>query len=1488
MISEAEKSEDFGVSWWCSIAHSDLSMSHTLAILSGILLPTLALGDVVINEIAATHAPRNLRWDENDQAFAGAGPAWWSSGFPALDWETGNMPIGYSLGSIATNLGGDLRNVAPSFYVRKNFTVTTGEAAVSDPVVLSINYNDGFIAWLNGVEIARRNMGADKAHLFHDQLSYRVSGLNTSNETISLASAASLLVEGENVLAVQVNNHTLSGNMRLDMSLRINRPSGGDPQLFTSGSEVNYLPGLREMTSGLVEPATPAEDPSDWIELYNDGAAAVDLTGWTLSDDVSNPAQWTFPAGTSIASGDYLLVLADDPSSPIANAAYLHANFKLSGSGEFLGLFNESGLAVSSFAPKFPRQYPNFSFGRDSSGMMAFYATPTPGDANEGQVFQDKVDAPDFDRKGGFYDDAIAVTLTSQTPGATIRFTIDGTEPTLTNGNDYTLPLSLARITTQKGHVIRARAFLDGFISSNTKTHTFLIGQDARLRNSPSLVYAGDPERALYDPFGVMGINGGRYNDNLWESTGPADYNNVINRGRAYERPIHAEFYFADGTVGFRSDVGLRVAASTYSRPRMQLNQTARSPWLSQGLQKPSFNLYFRDDYGNPSVDLPLNGPARTFSGYERFRVRAGKNDIINPYITDEFFRRLSHDMGNGASLGVINSLYVNGEFKGYYNMVERLREPFFRSLHGSEDNAQWDVLQFEGNDNIAEGDKGAWNDMLSRLNASMNPTNWEKVLEVADVENMANYYLLNIYGATWDWPHNNWVAARERSDSGRYRLYVWDAEGAMNTKGDRPISQEMIRTYILGTVSGQTGKTGTRGELRDLWRALNRWEEFHLVFADQIQKHLFNGGILDDRDQFNSHMRKRFDGLAGEFEDLLLLVQNQTLQRTKFTQWVRSATGRRRYLFGPVREDFRDHDLWPELGPPEFSQFGGVVEEGSSILVNNEAGLVYYTTDGSDPRQVGGSPNPSAISQPGSLVDELLVSNGDEWAYNDSDGDLGAAWRLLAYDDGEWSRGNGPLGYGGIKNGTDSVSLATQVNGTSRQPTSYFRKTFEIGDASAFLALNLSLLSDGGVAISLNGVEAFRGSNLAAGFDYNTLPSPDTDDGNEGDYTTFSLDPAFLINGMNVIAIELHNSPGNSDMALDLELAGQRVDGANLPVIVDGPLILKARSFKNGEWSAVTSAEFTVDTVPATDENLAISEMLYNPLGASQAEQDAGFNDGDLFEFIRLENFSAATLDLGPVRFTDGITFDFSESTLRVLGPGGKVILVKNPEAFRFRYGGGFDHLIAGQFGGQLSNGGEQLRLIGADDAIIHEFEFETGSPWPDLSALDGHSIQVIHSAADHGEGSNWRASASPGGLPEGSLDFAGWQSGIFTAAELADLTISGPDEDPDGDGWSNFFEFALGSLPLVNSSSPGVLQSALQEIDGEHFLTLSFTRSAGERAVVFTAEISNDLDLWSGGGLPILPDIVNPDGSITSTFRHPVPIEGGEHYLRLKVTSQ
>ena len=100
---------------------------------------------------------------------------------------------------------------------------------------------------------------------------------------------------------------------------------------------------------------------SDWLELYNAGDSSVNLSGWTLSDDISEIDKWTFP-NISIQAGGFLLVYASDldvrdPNKP------LHLNFKLKASGEFLGLFDNTGKEIDIISPSFPSQKKDISFG---------------------------------------------------------------------------------------------------------------------------------------------------------------------------------------------------------------------------------------------------------------------------------------------------------------------------------------------------------------------------------------------------------------------------------------------------------------------------------------------------------------------------------------------------------------------------------------------------------------------------------------------------------------------------------------------------------------------------------------------------------------------------------------------------------------------------------------------------------------------------------------------------------------------------------------------------------------------------------------------------------------------------------------------------------------------------------------------------------------------------------------------------------------------
>src|SRR3569623_1611402 len=100
---------------------------------------------------------------------------------------------------------------------------------------------------------------------------------------------------------------------------------------------------------------------SDWIELFNPSASSVNLAGWSLTDDPAHQARWTFPS-TNLPAKAFIVVFASGVSSAIPGQP-LHADLKLSASGEYLALLKPDGTAASEFAPAFPQQYPDISYG---------------------------------------------------------------------------------------------------------------------------------------------------------------------------------------------------------------------------------------------------------------------------------------------------------------------------------------------------------------------------------------------------------------------------------------------------------------------------------------------------------------------------------------------------------------------------------------------------------------------------------------------------------------------------------------------------------------------------------------------------------------------------------------------------------------------------------------------------------------------------------------------------------------------------------------------------------------------------------------------------------------------------------------------------------------------------------------------------------------------------------------------------------------------
>jgi len=150
---------------------------------------------------------------------------------------------------------------------------------------------------------------------------------------------------------------------------------------FISGhlwADVRINEFLADNEGSIEDPDEPGEYP-DWIEIYNSGPTTVALDGYYLTDDLSNPTQFQIQSGVSVEAGGYIIFWADDDTEQ----GIYHTNFKLSKSGEEVGLYDSDGTtAIDSYA--FGSQTSDISEGRSPDGAdnWVFFDPPSPGEAN--------------------------------------------------------------------------------------------------------------------------------------------------------------------------------------------------------------------------------------------------------------------------------------------------------------------------------------------------------------------------------------------------------------------------------------------------------------------------------------------------------------------------------------------------------------------------------------------------------------------------------------------------------------------------------------------------------------------------------------------------------------------------------------------------------------------------------------------------------------------------------------------------------------------------------------------------------------------------------------------------------------------------------------------------------------------------------------------------------------------------------------------------
>lgn len=292
-----------------------------------------------------------------------------------------------------------------------------------------------------------------------------------------------------------------------------------------------------------------------------------------------------------------------------------------------------------------------------------------------------------------------------------------------------------------------------------------------------------------------------------------------------------------------------------------------------------------------------------------------------------------------------------------------------------------------------------------------------------------------------------------------------------------------------------------------------------------------------------------------------------------------------------------------------------------------------------------------------------------------------------------------------------------------------------------------------------------------------------------------------------------------------------------------------------SSSWSGLVSADFIVAPLP-----LIITELMYAP-----GPVKGNTNDPESFEFIEIKNAGTDPVNLNGVKFLAGIDFNFSNSVIRVLQPGERLLLVKNTNAFQSLYGTGLP--IAGAYTGNLDNAGEHISLVGPQNEVICELVYD--NKWYPITANHGFSLVLVDENTTSTNLSNptlWRPSAHVYGSP-GSADPTPDQILPVLVNEILAFPTNGLDlielYNPNPveinisgwfltDNFDKYDKFVIPTNTVIGPNSYLVLDESI--FGGTNGFSL---KSSGEEIYLFSADVTGKLTGYYhgfkfGGSLP------------------------------------
>ncbi|MCK6605212.1 MAG: CotH kinase family protein [Ignavibacteriaceae bacterium] len=560
------------------------------------------------------------------------------------------------------------------------------------------------------------------------------------------------------------------------------------------------IPALK-INEFMASNASTISDPDfgefgDWIEIYNAGAYPVELNGLFVTDNRTLPFKFQIDTAVTVQPGNRVLIWADDHNTG------LHANFKLSGSGEFIGIYDSSGNVIDTFT--FGAQQTDISMGRfpEGEGEFYFFNPASPGTANlQSSIFSHSA-APVPNRAAGFYPAGFLLAMTTSTEGGVVHFTTDGREPDV---NSPVFPDSLLIDSTV---VIKAITLKPGFLPSEVITGTYLISENHVL---PVISISTNPDLLFSDTAGiyVAGTNGipGNCVDE------PRNWN------QDWEIPVTFQFFETDKTEAFTVRSGMKIYGGCTRKYAMK-----------------SLAIYMRSGYGYSKLNYRIF-PRNPVNEFNNLIFRSSGQDWWRTMFRDAMIQQLLRGKMVISTQDYRPAiLYLNGEYWGIHNIREKYNEHYLSTYYPiDEDNI--DLIEISKAGSANNGDTIAYSEMISFLtnNDMTLPANYDYIKTIVDIDNYIDYICAEIYSANADWPGSNMKLWRERKPGAKWRWLIYDTDFGF---GGNSNSLPTSNTLALATATNGPAWPNPPWSTLMLRKLLTN-EEFRNEFIQRFAVHI-------------------------------------------------------------------------------------------------------------------------------------------------------------------------------------------------------------------------------------------------------------------------------------------------------------------------------------------------------------------------------------------------------------------------------------------------------------------------------------------------------------------------------------------------------------------------------------------------------------------------------------------------------------------------